>query len=242
MTMRPIIGIAASYSIEKQQILLRDTYTNAVLQAGGMPVILPFTLDIAAVDDMLDCLDGLLLSGGGDVDPSCYGAQREPECGEPTALRDAFEIMLIKKAKEKKMPILGICRGMQVLAVAYGGTLIQDIPKEYGIVREMHYQAEPYNQYWHEVLLEKEGLLSRITGVSSIMTNSMHHQAIRKLPETFVIEGKSCEGIIEAVSDAENSSVLGVQFHPEYLVDGSEAARAIFRYFVLKTKEYQAKK
>ena len=76
MTMRPIIGIAASYSIEKQQILLRDTYTNAVLQAGGMPVILPFTLDIAAVDDMLDCIDGLLLSGGGDADPSCYGAQR----------------------------------------------------------------------------------------------------------------------------------------------------------------------
>ncbi|MBR5225655.1 MAG: gamma-glutamyl-gamma-aminobutyrate hydrolase family protein [Clostridia bacterium] len=240
--MRPIIGIAASYSIEKQQILLRDTYTNAVLQAGGMPVILPIITDDAAVDDMLDCIDGLLLSGGGDVDPSCYGAQREPECGEPTPLRDIFELLIIKKARERRMPIFGICRGLQVLTVAYGGALIQDIPKEYGIAREMHYQAEPYSQYWHEVMLEEGGLLSRITGSDCMMTNSMHHQAIRKLPETFVIEGKSHEGIIEAVSDAENSSVLGVQFHPEYLVGESEAARAIFRYFVSKTKEYQAKK
>ena len=240
--MRPIIGIAGSYSVEKQQILLRDTYTNAVLQAGGMPVILPMTLEEKAIDDMLDSIDGLLLSGGGDVDPVRYGAVKEPECGEPNALRDTFELLLTQKAKKRQMPILGICRGMQVLAVAYGGTLIQDIPKAYGIVREVHYQPEPFNQLWHDVLLEKGGLLSRITGVSCLKSNSMHHQAIKDLCAPLVVEGKSREGIIEAVTDSQNNSVLGVQFHPEYMVEKSEAAKKIFRYFVTKTQEYRANK
>lgn len=239
---RPIIGICASYLVDKQQILLRDTYTNAVLEAGGLPVILPVVTDESVIDALLNRIDGLLLSGGGDVNPACYGEEKSPECGETTELRDAFELRITQKARKRKMPIFGICRGLQVLNVVYGGTLIQDIPSACGFPLEKHRQPEPYDELWHDVILEEGGLLARVTGEKRFMTNSMHHQAIKALGGTLVVEGRAEDGTVEAVRDLENDAIFGVQFHPEYITKKSTCARALFAYFVKKAAAYGCEK
>ena len=224
---RPIIGISGTFLEDKQQILLRETYTNAILEAGGLPFILPTVSDEAVIRALLDQIDGLLLSGGGDVDPAHYGEQRLPECGEPNARRDEFELRITKTAKDRRVPIFGICRGIQVLSVVYGSKLIQDIPSVCGIPLEKHRQPEPFS------------LLTRITGLTHAMTNSMHHQAIALPCGTLVVEATTADGIIEAVSDCENAAVFGVQFHPEFLTENSDFAKALFAYFVKTAKEYR---
>ena len=236
---RPIIGISGTFLEDKQQILLRETYTNAILEAGGLPFILPTVSDEAVIRAMLDQIDGLLLSGGGDVDPEHYGEQRLPECGEPNARRDEFELRITKMAKDRRIPISGICRGIQVLSVVYGSKLIQDIPSVCGIPLEKHRQPEPFNLLWHEIELTKGGLLTRITGLTHAMTNSMHHQAIALPGGTLVVEATTADGIIEAVSDCENAAVFGVQFHPEFLTENGDFAKALFAYFVKTAKEYR---
>ncbi len=236
---RPIIGVSGTFLEEKQQMLLRETYTNAVLEAGGLPFILPTVSDEAVISALLDQIDGLLLSGGGDVDPAHYGEQRVPDCGEPNARRDEFELRITKMAKDRRMPIFGICRGVQVLCVVYGGKLIQDIPSVCGIPLEKHRQPEPFNLLWHEIQLAKDGLLTRITGLTRAMTNSMHHQAIAIPGGTLVVEATADDGIIEAVSDRENAAVFGVQFHPEFLTENSDFAKDLFAYFVKRAEEYR---
>lgn len=239
---RPIIGISGTFLEEKQQILLRETYTNAILEAGGLPVILPTVSDDGIIDELLEQIDGLLLSGGGDVDPAYYGEEKAPECGEPNARRDDFELRITKKAKDLRMPIFGICRGVQVLSVVYGGKLIQDIPSACGIAHDRHRQPEPFDVHWHEIQLMNGGILSRIAGQARAMTNSMHHQSITVPGGTLMVEATTDDGIIEAVSDRENEAVFGVQFHPEFLTETSGFARALFAYFVKTAKAYSKAK
>lgn len=240
--MRPIIGISGSYLVDKQQILLRDTYTNAILEAGGLPFILPTISDEGTVNAILDRIDGLLISGGGDVNPVCYGEEKLPECGESNTQRDAFELLITKKAIAQKMPVFGICRGIQVLNVAYGGTLVQDLPSACGFPPEKHRQPEPYDELWHDVILEEGGLLASITGEKRFMTNSMHHQSIKALGGTLAVEARTQDGTIEAVSDRENAAIFGVQFHPEYFTGKSKCARALFEYFIKMAAAYGGKK
>lgn len=242
MNPRPLIGIAGSYDREKKTVLLGETYANAVLHAGGLPMILPVVTDEAVMESLLDEIDGLLLSGGGDVNPECYGEEREPECGEPNPPRDAFELKIIALARKRNMPILGICRGAQVLNVAYGGTLIQDIPKAFSIPLEHHRQPEPYDVLWHDVQLKPDGLFARIIGKDRIKTNSMHHQAIKKLGKSLVVEATAEPGIIEAVSEEGNDAVLAVQFHPERYEEKQDYARRIFAHFVGKAASYREMK
>lgn len=243
MTHRPIIGISGSYITDKQQILVKETYTSAILQAGGLPVLLPTVKDESYIDAMLDSIDGLLLTGGGDVDPGCYGDARIPECGEPTPLRDAFELSITRKARARRMPIFGICRGVQILCVACGGKLFQDIPSAMDMPRERHYQDEPYSRLHHEVQLVKGGLLNRITQMECIKTNSMHHQAIRVIGSSLVVDAVSAEGVTEAVYDTQNEAIFGVQFHPEYITHELESgAKAMFEYFIQKVNAYRGEK
>ena len=243
MTHRPIIGISGTYIVDKQQILLKDTYTSAILRAGGLPVILPPVNEESVIDALLDSIDGLLLSGGGDVDPSCYGDERIPECGESTPLRDAFELSITRKACARRMPIFGICRGAQILCVAYGGKLIQDIPTVLGVPFEMHRQEEPYSQLQHEVHLVKGGLLNQITQQECIKTNSMHHQAVQVTGGSLTIDARSAEGIVEAIYDTQNDAIFGVQFHPEYITHEPEScAKALFEYFIQKVNAYRSAK
>jgi len=227
----PVIGIIGYRNQSNQAIALRQTYIDSVLRAGAIPVILPMLTDDEIIRKTLRRIDGLILSGGGDVNPAVYGAQRKPECGESDEIRDQSELMFIRLAKEMNMPIFGICRGVQILNVSYGGSLIQDIPSHFGIEMERHRQPEPYDMLVHPVHLTRGGLLNRITGLDSFMTNSMHHQSVADLGGSLVVDAVSEDGVVEAVCDSRNDAVFGVQFHPEFFSGTHDYAQKLFDYF-----------
>lgn len=238
---RPIIGISASRSEEKHQLSLTETYLNAIDRAGGLPVVLPSSItDEEAIGELLEHVDGVLLSGGIDVHPRRFGEEVLPACGAIDETRDAFELALTRKAIERGMPLFGICRGVQVLAVALGGTLFQDIESQLGLPASAHRQEEPMDDYKHAVRFKEGGLLARVTGTTLMLTNSKHHQSIKEAGDRLVVEGIAMDGIIEAVSMAGNESVFGVQFHPECFERFSDPAAKLFAYFVEKASEYKA--
>lgn len=238
---RPVIGICGSHNVAERQLFIRENYMQSVLRAGGLPVMLPQIADRETAQALLENLDGLLLAGGGDVAPSCYGEKAIPACGEADAQRDSFELTMIPLALERKMPIFGICRGIQVLCVAMGGTLYQDIETQRGIERARHEQPAPYNVPVHTVCFEPDGFFARLLGAQSMQANSMHHQSIKDPGGRLVVEGQTEDGIIEAVRGAESDDVFAVQFHPEYLAEESESAAKLFDCLVEKARRYHAR-
>ena len=230
--MRPVIGLTAYHDQEKAQLYLRDNYLRSVLDAGGLPVLLPQIDTKADAEAYLDCMDALLLTGGGDIDPKYYKEARQEACGRPDAGRDTSEMLLITSALARCMPIMGICRGCQVLGVALGAKLIQDIETERGIPRIVHSQEPPYDQPAHIARLTEGGLLQRLTGKACLQVNSSHHQALRDAPDSIQIEAMSDDGIIEGFSMKGNDSVFAVQFHPEHMTVHDPDARALFRHLV----------
>ena len=237
--MKPLIGVTAYHNTGEKTLYLRENYLNSVLQAGGLPVLLPQTPDAEILEGYLSHLDALILSGGGDVDPAFYGDTRIPQCGNPDAERDAFELPLAKMALKRGMPVLGICRGCQVLAVVLGAKLIQDIEFEKGIPRISHSQEPPYDRPVHKIFLKPGGLLSEIIPKSMVETNSSHHQAVKAAIPGMHIDAISEDGIIESFSVEGNRNVLGVQFHPEHMTSVSTEAASIFRYLVCQAESYQ---
>lgn len=242
MSSRPIIGITPSRNQEKQQILLRETYINSIIRAGGVPVVLPMTADEQVIDRLLDTIDGLLLSGGVDIHPTRYGEETHSACGEIDEIRDESEFLLVRRAIERNMPVFGICRGFQVLCVSLGATLFQDIEAQLGIPKEKHLQSEPYDDPVHTVRFKEGSLFERITETPLMPTNSMHHQAVKDAGEKLKIEGITMDGIVEAVSMAENEAVFGVEFHPEHLDHYSDFAARLFSYFVNQADAYHTSK
>lgn len=241
MGKRPIIGISASRSEENHQLLLKETYFDAIFRAGGLPMVLPSSItDEQAIGEMLDHVDGILLSGGCDIHPRRFGEEVHPACGKIDETRDEFELALTRLAIERGMPVFGICRGIQVLAVALGGTLFQDLESQLGLPAAEHKQEPPFDDYKHTVRFKEGGLLERITGTTLMLTNSMHHQAIKDAGEKLKIEGITMDGIIEAVSMVGNEAVFGVEFHPECLAHFSDPAARLFEYFVSKADEYRS--
>lgn len=204
-----------------------ERYARRIQEAGAVPTVLlppesPEDAEALAAS-AVERMDGLLLAGGYDVDPAYYGESPAPGLGTVEPLRDAFEIALVRAFRRAGRPILGICRGAQVLNVALGGTLYQDIPG--------HNQSEPRPQATHPVFLAAESRLFRILGgVRELAVNSFHHQAVRTLAPGLVAVAHAPDGTIEAVEAREGAFLLGVQWHPEWLED--EASRAIFRAFV----------
>ena len=235
---RPIIGISGSHNVEDHQLFIRENYMESVLRAGGLPVLLPHFSDEATARDIASRLDGLLLAGGGDVRPSRYGEETIPACGEPDDQRDVFELLMIQEALKLHMPIFGICRGIQILAVAMGGTLYQDIESQLGIQKQRHSQEPPYGEAVHTVRFAQDGLFARVTGAQEMRTNSMHHQSIKQPGGRLVVEGVSEDGVIEAVRAKDDDGIFAVQFHPEYLSDHSEQAARLFEHLVARSREY----
>jgi len=238
MGKRPVIGLSGYHNEEKKITQMGDCYADTLLRAGALPVLLPRTTDEATVCALLDSIDGLLLAGGGDVLPSRFGEETHPACGKPDEVRDEFELLLLKHAFARRMPVFGICRGVQMIAVALGATLFQDIESQLGLPRVNHYQEIPYDDAVHVVRFKEGGLLERITGTSVMPTNSMHHQSIKEANERIRIEGITMDGIVEAISAADNDAVFGVQFHPEHFAHYSDFAFRLFEYFVEKAAAY----
>jgi putative glutamine amidotransferase len=208
------------------EMTLGLAYMRAVEMAGGLPVALP-PLTMENVDSLLDHLSGLLLTGGPDLDPSTYGAQPDAELGPIDPVVDAFEIELCRHAYGRSLPILGICRGAQVLNVARGGTLHQHVPDvNRGEVE--HRQPEPGNQTTHEVRVAPDSSLAQTTGGGPVMVNSFHHQAVDRLGVDLRPVAWSKDGLIEAIEakgglfGKDGQFVLGVQWHAETLVGEAE--------------------
>jgi putative glutamine amidotransferase len=215
----PLIGICAvreqaRWSFwDKVVHLVPDSYVGIVQRAGAAAVILP--VDTRAPVHLVDALDGFLLVGGADVDPATYGAERDPKTGPTYPERDDFEISLVRAAIAQDVPVLGICRGMQLLNVALGGTLVQDLvgPDGDNIHRR---RIGGFEDTENHVELEEGSLAARAAGEGRHIAHCHHHQAIDRLGESLVVSGRAVEdGLPEAIETADGSWILGVQWHPE---------------------------
>lgn len=223
-TVPPIIGITPSMIKDQgssgptRRWAVSESYINAVSAAGGVPIVLAPT--DGDVTPLLDIVDGLLFSGGADIDPAIYGdAEVHPATYDINPLRDAFELNLARAAVERDVPTLCICRGIQVLNVALGGTLFQDVGDQFSA--ELHHgQGDlniPANAPSHTVEATAGSRVASIYGATALETNSFHHQTLKDVPESLDIDARSTDGSIEAVSMKDKRYVIGLQWHPEMM-------------------------
>ncbi|HVL31798.1 MAG TPA: gamma-glutamyl-gamma-aminobutyrate hydrolase family protein [Solirubrobacteraceae bacterium] len=205
------------------ELALSLTYPEAVLRAGAVPVVIP-PLDVPAIEPLLDGLWGVCLSGGPDVDPGAYGAEPHPELGPTEAHLDRFEIALVRAAEARDMPVLAICRGLQVLNVARGGTLVQDLPSQRPS-EVAHRQPDPGSTATHDVRIEAGSLTAACLGGCELRVNSFHHQAVDRLGRDLRAVGWAPDGVVEALEASDRTFVVGVQWHAESMVGAPEQAR-----------------
>lgn len=238
---RPVIGISCSYP-DNEFSSVRRTYVRSVLNAGGLPMLIPVMDDEAGLRAVLDRLDALILTGGEDVHPSYYGEEPLPELGKVNDERDVYDLLLIKLAAERNLPMLGICRGEQLINVAFGGTLYQDIPSQHADSTVCHDQQEPSRVVTHYVQLLPGSLVARITGQAELVTNTHHHQAVRRVAPGFRVSGWACDSIAEVIETIDGRPILGVQFHPEgQAITGDSVMIRFFDHLVQQAAGYRYK-
>ncbi len=248
--MAPVIGVTATLRQDVDSVSQRPLgrfvradfdYVEGVAEAGGVPVVLPPVVEPWAAEALLEGIDGLLLSGGSDLDPGYYGEKRVPELGVTVPERDAFEIALLEHALRRKIPIFGICRGMQILNVALGGTLYQDLPTQMDhMVLLGHRQETPKWQPTHEVHVDGDSKVAGIIGTAELKVNSYHHQAVKDLASGLVAVASSPDGVIEAVESTDLSKrwMIGVQWHAEAMRDAGPEHRKLFEAHVLAAERH----
>lgn len=236
--MKPLIGITTAYEKREKRDYesLSYNYIKAVQLAGGLPILIP-TLLYEEMDRYLDLIDGLILSGGDDIDPALYGEEPILELGEVCPERDLFEMKFLAKAIERKVPILGICRGFQMINVALGGTLYQDIKVQQGSEFNHLNLVDPVDTLEHEVTLEQNSKLYQMMGKDRLMVNSLHHQAINEIGRNLKVVGLSFDHIVEALEYEGESFMLGVQWHPEDLVVKDNYFLELFKAFIEEVKK-----
>lgn len=194
-----------------QTVSVGTDYAEAVAKGGNLPVVISRYGTDSQIDAILSRIDLLLLPGGGDVSPARYGEKPSPTLGGVSLLRDNFEWRVLALAEKRKIPIVGICRGCQVLNVFHGGTLWQDLPSEFPAKDVQHRNVH------HKIRIEPDSRLARAIGMTETTVNSTHHQAVKKLGSGFRIVAKSPEGVVEAI-EATDYPAIGLQFHPERMV------------------------
>lgn len=222
--MRVVIAMPRMSS-DPEPTVAQSKYMESLARAGAGMRWVELNDPEQAVQDALTC-DGLLLPGGGDMDPKFYGQECIPACGEPNLLRDAAEPLLLRAFLAADKPVLGICRGIQVMNAVLGGDLYQDIKP---------FEHLPHNDHWakvHTVTVRRGTLLSRILGQDTVLVNSQHHQAVDRVAPGFTLAALSEDGIVEAIEKPDARFCLGVQWHPEWLSDADPAMQGLFDAFV----------
>lgn len=235
----PLIGVSTSITVaaSPERAYVNSTYLHAVQQAGGVPVPLPPQLSAASLQRLGAELDGLLLTGGGDVDPALWGEAPHPKLYDVAPSRDTLETSVLHLALGRSLPVLAVCRGLQVLNVALGGTLYQDVATEPG-TQLLHSQKEPRDQPTHKVKVASGSRLAETLGADEIEVNSMHHQAIHRLGRGLTAVAWAPDQLVEGAEwDDPARFVLGVQWHPEELVGHSEPARRLFSALVAAARK-----
>jgi len=232
----PACTVAVTASIrpdgDTSRVRLTAAYVTALERAGLVPLIVPPLSSADAAASVLDSVAGLVLTGGEDVDPARYGEKRHEKVRSVNAARDATEAALIEEARARGTPVLAICRGIQILNVALGGTLVQDIPSQCE-TDIAHDDEGARNSRTHEIEIEPDSLIARAVGAEHVSVNSFHHQSVKQLAEGMRVTARSPDGVIEGIeSTDEDWWVMGVQWHPEEMTDSTEPwDRGLFKAF-----------
>lgn len=242
---RPIIGITGNYGAKGCE--LAQGYYQSVLQAGGIPMVLPPYDDADALCQTLDRVDGILLSGGGDINPLLLGEEPVPGLHGICPQRDAMELLLVRQAYNRQIPILGICRGIQILTAALGGTLYQDLNSQYTQAPLVKHDQDLDRAYAsHTVKAEPGTLLARLfpgAADKGLPVNSFHHQAVRTPGPLLQVAAKAGDGVIEAVESNEFKSIIGVQWHPEcFITRGEHSMMPLFGWLIAEASSFAAAK
>lgn len=237
---RPNIGITPDYSERPDgtgYYDLKAAYADAVLKAGGLPFVLPYSDDRTVIEAYLDRVSGIIVTGGHfDIPPEAYGESAREGLGPLKTGRTAFETLLMQEALKRNMPVLGVCGGMQLLNVVLGGTLVQDIQRELQNAKD-HEQKNDRTQPSHPVDVKDGTVLAEHLGRGQIMVNSTHHQAVKKTGEKVVISAVSPDGVVEGIEAPSYQFAVGVQWHPELLVGSMPVHLGLYRALVHKARE-----
>jgi len=238
---RPTIGITPDYSLRPNHPFatyeLKVAYADAVFKAGGLPLVLAYSDDRSCIDTYLDRISGLVVTGGAfDVSPELYGEVPGEGVGAIKEDRTRFEAAILRAALERNVPVLGICGGMQLLNVVAGGTLVQDIRRELPDAT-LHEQAHDRTQPQHPVDIKDGTLLSDLIGRGQVMVNSTHHQAVKKPGDKVVISAIAPDGVPEAIELPSRAFAVGVQWHPELLLNTIPLHLGLYRGLVHKARE-----
>ena len=236
---RPVVGITGNYG--EQTCKLGEGYYKQIVRAGGTPLIIPPLSDEATILETLERVDALLLSGGADINPLFMGEEPQPRLGSINAERDLPELLITRLAFNRQLPILGICRGIQTLAVALGGKVAQDIESEKGIVKSeasavKHSQDADRSEPTHSIVLADDSMLRDIFYGNSIFVNSFHHQAVASPSSHLKVTATATDGVIEAVESTEHKPIIGVQWHPECMGDDS---LPLFQWLVREAETFR---
>lgn len=237
---KPLIGIGSDIAGapgNRDQVFAYATYIDSLRDAGAVPVLIPPQQENAA--DVLDTLDGVLLAGGRDCDPALYGEAGHPSVEPMDPRRQDNDLSLARLARKRGVPTLGVCLGLQVMNIAAGGALIQDIPSQHGTT--IQHVSGPDDRVRHDVRIEAETRLARIIGAGDVNVNSSHHQAIGRVAEGLRVSAVAPDGIVEALEDPAHPFYVGVQWHPEDMQSEASAA-SLFRAFVEAARDHGKRK
>jgi putative glutamine amidotransferase len=232
--MKPLIGITTNQSRNtngQPTIMLMQSYVNAVIQAGGVPVLIPSLITEDGWDAVYSRLDGILFSGGGDIGMEYSPGEPHPRIDDVDLARDSIELKMVQAAASGGKPFLGICRGCQVVNVALGGTLYTHIPDQLPNALDHSYPGNMRTVLVHEIKIDEGTQIAEIFGEPIIRVNSLHHQGLKDIAPPLRVSGHAPDGLVEAIELPDHPFGLGVQWHPEWLTD-QEGTRDLFRKFV----------
>ncbi len=241
--MRPLIGITTHFlPIQEGGRPYHVTYGRnslAIERAGGLPVIIPSGLDVSTLRALYERVDAVLVPGGGDVNPDRYNASRHSSVHRVDDARDQSEINVVRWSIEDDRPLFGVCRGNQLINVALGGTLVQDIPSQVDTTIKHDYPQPdiPHSHRAHEITIDENSRLAQIIGATSVIVNSLHHQAVKQPAPTVTVTAYAPDGIIEALEIPGLHFALSVQWHPEDMIDDDPAMQRLFDAFVQAARE-----
>ncbi len=241
--LHPLIGLpAAKYTRADNELYYYFIYNrivSAVVEAGGIPVLLPTDMPEEATRALYERVDGILLPGGGDVDPRFYGEERHPATQTPDLSRDMLELNLVRWAVDDDVPLMGICRGNQVINVALGGTLVQDIPSEVEteITHDIPNRPEGRVKRAHTVEVQPESRLANILQGTEFKVNSLHHQSVEQPAPGLQVAALSSDGVVEALEVPNKRFAVSVQWHPEDMYMDDAAMKRLFEAFVDAARE-----